>query len=182
MLYSIQLCCDLFYIVMQYISKYRQLEMSFVESQTDSEKSISGIQSELMELNFDPACTSAGLPWCTRVGTFRKDAHELSVIRKVRRSRKLQRPCAAQGTARREDAALCGLRRLLWNLCILFANNQSEARGWLLLSPEISSWNPRAKAGLEAVVSRYLSSMLGIERAGLERLASPTGFEPVLSP
>ena len=67
--------------------------MYFVERQTDSEKSISGIQSELMELIFDPACTSARLPWCTRVGTFRKDAHELSVIRKVRRSRNSRRPC-----------------------------------------------------------------------------------------
>ncbi len=87
----------------------------------------------------------------------------------------------AQGTELEVDLALSYLRHLLWNFRILFENSDLDAkrRPCKAIFPDGIRCS---KAGFGTVVSHSLFSMLADESVGVEHLASPTGFEPVLSP
>ena len=87
----------------------------------------------------------------------------------------------AQGTELEVDVALSYLRHLLWNLRILFENSDLEAKR-RLCKAIFPDGIRCSKAGFGTVVSHSLFSMLADESVGVEYLASPTGFEPVLSP
>ncbi len=79
------------------------------------------------------------------------------------------------------DIALTYLNHVLWNLHILFENSDIGTKRSICkaIFPEGIRCS---RMGFGTVVTHSLFSMFGDETVSLEHLASPTGFEPVLSP
>jgi DNA invertase Pin-like site-specific DNA recombinase len=86
-----------------------------------------------------------------------------------------------QGKELDVDIALKYLKHLLWNLNILFENSSLESK--TKIARAIFPNGLRcANIGVGTAVTHSFYSMLADESVTAELLASPTGFEPVLSP
>jgi hypothetical protein len=86
-----------------------------------------------------------------------------------------------EGTELDVDIALKYLNHLLWNLHILFESSDLESKtkiGRAIFPQGIRCSN----SGFGTAITHSLYSMVADESVSTERLASPTGFEPVLSP
>ncbi|MFZ1084040.1 MAG: hypothetical protein WAN35_03630 [Terracidiphilus sp.] len=86
-----------------------------------------------------------------------------------------------QGKELDVDIALSYLNHLLWNLHILFENSYIESKmsiGRAIFPEGIRCSN----SGFGTAVTHSLYSMLADESVTADHMASPTGFEPVLSP
>ena len=79
------------------------------------------------------------------------------------------------------DLALSYLAHLLWNQHILFENSDLDGKK-LILKALFPAGITCSKQGFGTVVTHSIYSMLADESVTRDQLASPTGFEPVLSP
>jgi site-specific DNA recombinase len=79
------------------------------------------------------------------------------------------------------DLALSYLAHLLWNQHILFENSDLDGKK-LICKALFPAGITCSKHGFGTVVTHSIYSMLADESVTRDHLASPTGFEPVLSP
>src|SRR5271165_6385680 len=79
------------------------------------------------------------------------------------------------------DLALSYLSHLLWNQHILFENSDLDGKK-LICRALFPAGITCSKQGFGTVITRSIYSMLADESVSRDALASPTGFEPVLSP
>ena len=79
------------------------------------------------------------------------------------------------------DVAISYLNQMLWNLPNLYQTGDLNSNT-LLFRTIFPQGIKCSKTGLGTPVTHSLYSMLADESVSAERLASPTGFEPVLSP